>query len=84
MEQHGSEIIPPGDYVVIDVEDTGTGIPPEIIQRIFEPFFSTKAGGTGLGLSIARSMVRRHRGTMTIESIPGSGTSFHVRLPIDN
>jgi signal transduction histidine kinase len=66
------------------VRDNGCGMGEAILGRIFEPFFSTKAGGTGVGLSITREVVRRHRGTMSIESTPGSGTSFHVQLPIDD
>jgi two-component system NtrC family sensor kinase len=54
-----------------------------VLGRIFEPFFSTKAGGTGVGLSITREVVRRHRGTMSIESTFGAGTAFHVQLPVD-
>jgi signal transduction histidine kinase len=68
----------------LTVRDNGHGMDETVLGRIFDPFFSTKAGGTGLGLSIAREMVRRHRGTMTIESAPGAGTSFHVRLPMDS
>ncbi len=67
----------------LTVRDNGHGMDEAVLGRIFEPFFSTKAGGTGLGLAIAREAVRRHRGTMTIESSPGSGTSFHVRFPMD-
>lgn len=65
------------------VRDNGHGMDEAILGRIFEPFFSTKPAGTGVGLSITREVVRRHRGTMTIESARGSGTTFHVQLPID-
>ena len=67
----------------LTVRDNGHGMDEDVLARIFEPFFSTKPGGTGVGLSIAREVVRRHRGTMTIESARGAGTSFHVQLPID-
>jgi two-component system, NtrC family, sensor kinase len=69
--------------VVISVTDTGPGIPPEIRSRIFEPFFSTKAQGegTGLGLSVSHGIVRDHGGTLTVESVPGKGATFHIRLP---
>jgi signal transduction histidine kinase len=68
----------------LTVRDNGHGMDEDVLARIFEPFFSTKPGGTGVGLSIAREVVRRHRGTMTIESARGAGTSFHVQLPIDD
>lgn len=72
-----------GTYVVVEVADTGTGIAPEIVDRVFEPFFSTKPAGkgTGLGLSIARNLVREHHGAMEMESKPGEGTRFRVWLP---
>jgi signal transduction histidine kinase len=65
------------------VRDNGCGMEEAVLGRIFEPFFSTKAGGTGVGLSITREVVRRHRGTMSIESTFGAGTAFHVQLPVD-
>jgi signal transduction histidine kinase len=68
----------------LTVRDNGHGMDEAVLGRIFEPFFSTKPGGTGVGLSITREVVRRHRGTMTIESAKGSGTSFHVQLPLDD
>ncbi len=68
----------------LTVRDNGHGMDEAVLGRIFEPFFSTKATGAGVGLSITREVVRRHRGTMTIESARGSGTSFHVQLPIDD
>ena len=68
--------------VVLTVTDTGTGIAPEDLERVFEPFFSTKRnGGTGLGLSICRDIVRAHDGTITAERAPGGGARFSVWLP---
>ncbi len=69
--------------VVMEVEDTGAGIPPEIMPRIFEPFFTTKTGGkgTGLGLAICHGIVKRHRGQIEVESTLGKGTRFRVKLP---
>lgn len=73
-----------GDSVEIEVTDSGTGIPPEIQDRLFEPFFSTKpvGQGTGLGLSISFGIVRDHGGTISAKSEPGRGSTFTVRLPI--
>ncbi|MDH3213259.1 MAG: ATP-binding protein [Myxococcales bacterium] len=67
----------------ISVSDTGVGIAPENLDRIFDPFFTTKkvGSGTGLGLSTSYSIVRRHGGTLTVESGVGQGTTFHVFLP---
>ncbi len=61
--------------------DTGPGIPPEHLDRIFEPFFSTKAQGTGLGLSVSYNIVKRHQGEITVQSEPGQGATFTVWLP---
>jgi two-component system NtrC family sensor kinase len=72
------------DQVLFKVADTGSGISPEIIKRIFEPFFTTKPAGkgTGLGLTIVYDNVRKHYGEIALESEPGKGTVFTVRLPI--
>jgi two-component system sensor histidine kinase PilS (NtrC family) len=67
---------------VLRVHDWGCGIPPEIMSRIFEPFTSTKEKGTGLGLSLVLSVVEAHNGTVEVESAPGSGTLFTVKIPL--
>lgn len=69
--------------VCVEIEDTGRGIPSERLEKIFQPFFSTKLsrGGTGLGLSISYDIVVRHGGTMEVDSLVGRGTRFTVRLP---
>nr|WP_286177615.1 ATP-binding protein [Rhodopirellula sp. JC639] len=74
----------PGDYVVISVSDTGTGIPVDIRDRIFEPFFSTKprGQGTGLGLSTSIGIVKSHHGAIGLQSTVGKGTTVSVILPI--
>ena len=74
-----------GDCVVVEVEDDGGGIAPEILEKIFNPFFTTKpvGEGTGLGLSLAYGIVRKHGGEITVESEPGRRTRFSVRLPAD-
>ena len=70
-------------YVVLHVEDTGTGMPPHIMEKIFDPFFTTKdpGKGTGLGLSMTRSIVKSHGGFITVASEPGKGSSFKVYVP---
>ena len=69
-----------GGDVILEVEDDGPGIPSEALPRIFEPFFTTKGGGTGLGLAIAQQIVERHHGRLEVESTPGVGTIFRIRL----
>ena len=73
-----------GDYVVIKVTDTGSGMSQEIQHRIFEPFFSTKpeGAGTGLGLAVVSSIVRQHQGFINLESLPALGTTFSIYLPV--
>jgi two-component system cell cycle sensor histidine kinase/response regulator CckA len=75
----------PGRYVVWRVTDTGTGIPPEVLEHLFEPFFSTKGPekGTGLGLSTVIGIVRGHGGFIQIYSVPGEGSTFSIYLPAD-
>jgi PAS domain S-box-containing protein len=68
-------------WVRMSVSDTGPGIPPEIRERIFLPFFTTKTGGTGLGLAISYRIVRDHQGQLEVTSEPGAGTTFTIRLP---
>ncbi|GFO56753.1 hypothetical protein GMSM_37600 [Geomonas sp. Red276] len=72
------------DQVSVAIGDTGCGIPPEVVNRIFEPFFTTKeiGKGTGLGLSISYDIIKNHNGTIEVESTPGVGTTFTIRLPV--
>ncbi len=70
------------DLIKISVIDSGEGIPPENISRIFEPYFTTKPSGTGLGLSIARKMVEMHGGKISVESEMGKGTKVTIELPL--
>jgi signal transduction histidine kinase len=68
--------------VVVEVADTGPGIPAEFLEQIWEPFHTTKAEGTGLGLSIVRSLVAEQPGAvLTVESQPGRGTTFRLTMP---
>ncbi len=71
-----------GDDVWVGVSDTGGGIPPEQINRIFEPFYTTKARGSGLGLMIVQRIVRAHNGRIELESNVGRGTTFRIWLPL--
>ena len=75
----------PGPYVTLAVLDTGSGIPPETLDKIFDPFFTTKdvGHGTGLGLSTVMSIVKGHHGFLTVSSEPGQGTEMKVLLPAD-
>ncbi|MBA4372089.1 MAG: hypothetical protein C0402_04435 [Thermodesulfovibrio sp.] len=78
--------LPPGSYVEILFRDTGPGIPPEAMGKIFDPYFSTKNRGTekgmGLGLTISDAIIRKHGGKITVESEAGNGTTFHLYLPM--
>ena len=73
----------PGE-VCLSLIDTGNGMTPEVLSRLFRPFFSTKPGGTGLGLATTRRIVRAHGGRLTVESELGRGTKFTIRLPAEN
>jgi len=75
------EHLPPGRYVILQVEDTGCGMDDETRARIFDPFFSTKFTGRGLGLSAVLGIVRGHQGAISVESQPGEGTKFTMLFP---
>jgi two-component system NtrC family sensor kinase len=72
-----------GHNVLVKVSDTGCGIKKEHLDRVFEPFFSTKpvGKGTGLGLSVSYGIVQQHGGTLEVESVEGQGTTFTIALP---
>jgi len=73
-----------GGRVEISFIDTGGGIPQESIEKIFEPFYTTKERGTGLGLAITRQIIEQHHGEIAIESTPGTGTTVRVNLPVEH
>lgn len=77
----------PGDYLQIVFSDSGCGIAPENLPKIFDPYFTTKdtvtQKGVGLGLALSHSIIRRHRGQIRAESIPGTGTSIQIYLPVN-
>jgi signal transduction histidine kinase len=86
IERHGkvemrAAPLPDAAGLVLAVSDSGPGIPPEELARIFEPFYTTKFSGTGLGLSVVRSLVEQHGGRVEVSSTPGQGTTFFVILP---
>jgi two-component system cell cycle sensor histidine kinase/response regulator CckA len=81
----GTGIMPPGDYVRIEVRDTGVGIRNEHLEKIFDPFFTTKpvGQGTGLGLATVYGIIKQTGGFLTVDSEIGKGTAFHIFLPRD-
>jgi signal transduction histidine kinase len=74
----------PGGRAFVEVTDDGKGMEPEVLRRVFDPFFTTQGvgGGTGLGLSIAHAIVTAHGGTIQATSTPGSGSTFRVEIPL--
>jgi signal transduction histidine kinase len=70
------------DWAVIEIEDSGEGIPTVDLQRIFIPFFTTKAQGHGIGLALAHRVITEHGGTLTAANSPAGGATFTIRLPL--
>jgi signal transduction histidine kinase len=77
-------IHPPTPAVLVEVADDGPGIPGDLTDRIFNPFFTTKVTGTGLGLAIVRKIVDAHDGRIDVSSTPDAGTRFRVTLPVSS
>ena len=75
-------ILEPG-HVCLSLIDTGHGMPPDVLAKVFEPFFSTKSTGSGLGLATTRKIVEAHHGAIDVQSEVGKGTKFTIRLPAD-
>ena len=85
ISEHDDLPVKPGNYIKISLKDSGTGIPPDLMQKIFAPYYSTKQRSTkrGMGLSLAlcRTIIMAHSGSIAAESTPGQGTTFHIWLP---
>lgn len=81
LSEENTYSLPPGNFVHISISDNGPGIPRHIQRKLFDPFFTTKENGSGLGLATSYSILRRHRGTITVESAEGEGATFHILLP---
>ena len=75
-------ILEPG-HVCLSLIDTGHGLPPDVLAKVFEPFFSTKSTGSGLGLATTRKIVEAHHGAIDVQSEVGKGTKFTIRLPAE-
>jgi PAS domain S-box-containing protein len=73
-----------GDYAVVTVQDTGCGMPPDVRERMFDPFFSTKAAGRGLGLAATLGILNSHNGAIDVTSTAGGGTTMRVYVPVSN
>jgi len=84
LRHYMSMAIPPGEYLRLQVHDTGSGMPPAVLERIFEPYFTTKKvnEGTGLGMAVVMGIVKSHQGLIEIETTPGKGTRIDVYLPL--
>jgi two-component system sensor histidine kinase HydH len=74
----------PDGFVRVEVRDTGVGIAPQDLGRIFDPYFTTKPSGAGLGLAIVQKIVDAHGGEIRVESTPGQGTTVTILLPAKN
>jgi len=72
-----------GSWILVSMRDSGPGMTLDSKERIFEAFYSTKPEGTGLGLSIGKSIIEKHGGAIRVESEPGEGTTFHLKIPTD-
>ncbi|HAY22799.1 MAG TPA: sensor histidine kinase [Desulfobacterales bacterium] len=70
------------NYATLVIQDSGKGMPPEVVSKVFEPYFTTKVGGTGLGMVFARQIVDEHRGIINLESQEGKGTTVTINLPV--
>lgn len=74
-------LLKPGNYIKISIADTGVGMTPDVLQRVFDPFFTTRQKGNGLGLTTCYAIVQKHSGMIDVESAVGKGSTFHIILP---
>ena len=81
VDKDGQIPLAAGNYVAIEIEDQGSGIPPELHEKIFDPFFTTREKGSGLGLTVARSILANHFGSIDVKSVQGEGTTVTLYLP---
>jgi two-component system cell cycle sensor histidine kinase/response regulator CckA len=81
VPQNSGPDLPSGDYLKLEVSDTGSGMTEEVQAKVFDPFFSTKFAGRGLGLAVVQVIVRDHGGTVNLVCAPGQGTKFEIFLP---
>jgi two-component system sensor histidine kinase HydH len=85
MDSGGQIVLASGaedNQVWFSVKDTGGGMPPDVLEKIFNPFFTTKKKGTGLGLAVIHKIVADHHGSVSVQSLPDQGTTFQVKLPV--
>jgi two-component system sensor histidine kinase HydH len=85
MDSGGQVVLASGaedNQVWFSVKDTGNGMPPEVLEKIFNPFFTTKKKGTGLGLAVIHKIVADHHGSVSVQSLPDQGTTFRIKLPV--
>jgi PAS domain S-box-containing protein len=81
LKKNKQSPLSPGDYIHITVKDRGVGIPEDIIDKVFDPYFTTKTDGSGLGLTTTYAIIKKHGGSIHIESVEGIGTEIHIYLP---
>lgn len=82
LQESESTVLLPGTYLAVSFADEGPGIAPSDLEKLFTPYFTTKLKGTGLGMAISYAIVRKHQGTIRVESVPGQGAVFTVLLPV--
>lgn len=82
VEIRGQVIHDEGAWVTVSIADSGTGVAPQDLDKIFEPFYTTKTNGTGLGLTVCHNIIANHGGRVSFDCAPGQGSTFTVWLPV--